>query len=79
MTAREEPYKVLIPYREPTYELRRAGGPRRKPFLSGFRVLATSEQAAIEKAVRQFKDRARSSSVNWVREIDHAGIQVERI
>lgn len=79
MTAHEDSYKVLIPYREPSYEMRRPEGPRTNPFVSGFTVSATSEKDAIEEAIRRFKQRATNSSVFWVREIDHDGIRVQRL
>ena len=79
MTDHEDSYEVLIPYREPTYEMRRPEGPRARPFVSGFTVSASSEEDAIKEAVRRFKERALNSSVAWGREIDHDGISVQRL
>ena len=71
-------YRVLIPYREPTYELRR-GGPPAEPYLAELEVRAATPQEAIELAIEGFRQRARSSSVGWVREIEREGIRVERL
>jgi len=79
MTPGRTSYEVLIPYGEPTYEIRRPEGPRKRPYLSAFTVGATSEEEAIPEAVKRFKERARNSAVSWVREIDHAGIRVQRV
>ena len=79
MTTREDVYKVLIPYREPTYEMRRPEGIRTRPFVSGFTISAASEQDAIEEAIRRFKERAMNSSVAWGREIHHDEISVQRL
>ena len=71
-------YRVLIPYREPGFE-RRLKKPRTSPFFSECRVRARSPEEAVEEAVRRFRDRARASSVFWVREIQVEGIRVERV
>ncbi len=69
-------YVVVIPYREPTYELRR-GEARKAPYQARYQVEAASPEEAIECAVRRFKQTARESSVAWVREIERDGIRVE--
>lgn len=79
MADRRDSYHVLIPYREPTYEMRRIEGPKARPYSSEFTVMASCAEDAVEEAVRQFKARALSSSVAWVRKIDHAGIRVQRL
>lgn len=72
-------YHVLIPYREPTYEMRRPDGPRSAPFTSEFTVRASCSEEAVDEAVRRFKLRALNSSVAWVREIDFDKIRVQQI
>jgi len=67
---------VIIPYREPTYELRR-GSPPREPYKARYEVEASTPEDAVELAIRQFKQTARDSSVSWVREIEHGAIRVE--
>ena len=79
MTDRKSPYRVLIPYREPTYEMRRPEGVRPQPFTSEFEVSAACDEDAVDEAVRRFKARELQSSVAWVREIDHPGIRVQRM
>jgi hypothetical protein len=71
-------FKVLIPYREPTYAMR-SGGPRREPYLTILEVEAASEEEAIERAIVEFRERARQSSVSWVRKIQRDDIRVERL
>lgn len=68
-------YVVVIPYREPGYELRR-GGPPPSPFSARYTVRAPSPQSAVRLAVQQFERTAADSAVSWVRVIDHAGIEV---
>ena len=68
-------YIVVIPYREPTYELRR-GGPPEKPYLGRFEIEATSEEEAIDKAIQRFEQTRRESSVGWVREFRLGDIRV---
>jgi hypothetical protein len=77
LIARSMTFTVVIPYREPTYELYR-GGPPDVPFYSTFEVNAASTEEAIRVAVSFFKDRAEHSGVRWIREIDWEEITVER-
>jgi hypothetical protein len=70
-----ESYVVIIPYREPTFELR-VGSPREAPFTARYEVEASTEEEAVQVAIRQFKQTAKDSSVGWVREIDHGNIHV---
>jgi hypothetical protein len=69
-------YVVIIPYREPTYELRR-GGPPPEPYRAEYQVDAANPSEAIERAIEEFEATARASSVSWVREIQREGIRVE--
>jgi hypothetical protein len=69
-------YAVIIPYREPTYELRR-GAPLKSPYTARYEVEASTRAEAIELAIDRFKQTARDSSVGWVKEIEHAAIRVE--
>ena len=68
-------YSVIIPYREPTFELRR-GAPRETPFTARYEVEASTEDEAVELAIHEFQQTARDSSVGWIREIERAGIRV---
>ena len=72
---RLQTYQVIIPYREPTYEIRQAS-PRKKPYISEVTVSAVNPKEAEESAIREFRQRAMNSSVFWVREIDRSGIRV---
>ena len=58
-------YKVLINYREPTYQRDRPPTPFRWTFI----VTATSASHACDEAVAEFRRIERLSSVGWVREI----------
>ena len=69
-------YAVIIPYREPTYELRR-GSPPAVPYTARYEVEAATEAEAVKLAVRQFEQVARDSGAGWVREIEHGAIRVE--
>lgn len=60
-------YRVLIPYREPTYELR-TGGPREKPFVAAYRVRAEDSRQARHAALELFQGDLEESGVRWARE-----------
>lgn len=68
-------YAVIIPYREPGFELRR-GAPRKDPFTARYEVEATTEEEAVELAIHEFRETARNSGVAWQREIQHADIHI---
>ena len=74
---RTDAYVVIIPFREPTYELRR-GGPPAEPYSASYEVRAASSREAIDLAIQRFEQKARDSGVTWVREIQREGIEVER-
>ena len=71
-------YNVSIPYREPTYAKKQGEVPA-ELYRTRYTVRAAGVEDAISKAVAQFKDNAKNSSVGWVREIDADGIRVERL
>ena len=70
----KEDYRVVIHYREPTYESRH--GRRAKPYRWTFRVQARSNEDAVELAVAEFHAIELESSVSWTRDI--VGVFVER-
>lgn len=61
-------YKVTIYYREPGYAER--NGVVAQTYRGSFIVQATDEQGAIRRAVAEFDEIARLSSVSWVRVIE---------
>ena len=69
-------YIVIIPYREPTYELRR-GGPPATPYRATYEVQAADPDEAVDRAIEEFEAKARASGVGWVRQILRDGIRVE--
>ena len=71
-------YTVTIPYREPTYELRRGGAPP-ELYTTRYTVKASGPVEAVSKAVAEFNINAANSGVAWIREIEPDGIRVERI
>jgi hypothetical protein len=75
MTSR---YRVIIPYREPTYELY-SGSSREKPYRASYIVTANSKEEALQKALDLFNRDARHSHVGWQREPDHEKCEVELI
>jgi hypothetical protein len=67
-------YVIRIAYREPTYE---AGhGARPRPYGALYRLRATSTLDAHERAVREFREMERNSSVGWVRQIVSVEVSV---
>ncbi len=69
----ERVYRVRIWYREPTYEARTA--PRAAPFRWTFVIRAADEAQARRRALREFEDVTRQSSVGWSREV--VSVEVE--
>ena len=65
-------YAVIIPYREPTFELRLASPPN-APYTARYEVEASTKEEAVELAIRRFEQRARDSSVGWVRKSSTLG------
>ena len=71
-------YKVIIPYREPTYELH-SGRPRKDPFIAPYEVTAITKEAAIRSALSLFEKDAHNSHVGWRRNPEYEKIQVTRL
>ena len=67
-------YRVVIHYREPSYESRH--GRKDEPYRWTFQVRARSDDDAVDFAVAEFEEIERKSSVSWTREI--VGVFVER-
>jgi len=66
-------YRVRVWYREPTYEART--GPRAAPFRWTYTVRAEGEEEARRRALREFEEMSRLSSVGWSREV--VAVEVE--
>ena len=66
--ANPDEYKVTIYYREPGYAQR--NGAAEQTYRGSFIVQATDEQAAVRRAVSEFDQMARLSSVSWIRVIE---------
>jgi hypothetical protein len=60
-------YKVVVSYREPDYEQRT--GPRATPYRWTYAVRADSEEEARRRALSEFREVSRMSSVGWWREV----------
>jgi hypothetical protein len=60
-------YKVTVSYREPTYEERT--GPRAVPFRWTYTLLADSADHARRRALSEFDEVTRQSSVGWSRQV----------
>ena len=62
-----EIYRVKIFYREPLYEMYQ--GAKERPFHWTYEVSACNTTQAYEKAIDDFKQMEKLSSVNWKRHI----------
>lgn len=71
-------YRVVIPYREPTYEKYR-GRRRNKPYRAPYVVAAYSAKEAIRKALKLFRQDERNSHVGWQRVPEYDDIEVEHL
>ena len=60
-------FKVVVSYREPGYEERT--GPREAPYRWTYAVVAESEEQARRRALSEFREMSRPSSVGWWREV----------
>ena len=60
-------YKVVVSYREPSYE--EQTGPREAPYRWTYVILAESEEQARQRALSEFREVSRLSSVGWWREV----------
>ncbi len=70
-------FKVKINYREPTYAASRNASP--KAYSWTYEVSAANPLAARRRAVEDFRDTARLSSVGWVREIVSTEVTPTRV
>jgi hypothetical protein len=61
-------YEVTIRYREPTYE--KAVGPKAEPYRWTYEMVADDEVDARKRALGEFREMERLSSVGWRREIE---------
>ena len=66
-------YKVTVRYREPTYEARNT--PRRDPFRWTYTLSAEGEDQARRRALHEFREVTRLSSVGWSREVVAVDVQ----
>lgn len=71
-------FRVVIPYDEPTYKVRRDALDA-PPYRAEFVVLAADEAAARVEALEQFHASARASGVGWVREPRRDSIEVHEL
>ncbi len=71
-------YRVVIPYREPTFELHTGKRPE-KPYRAPYVVVANSKEEALQRALELFEHEALHSHVGWVREPEKTGYEVELI
>ena len=67
-------YEVTIRYREPSYA--RAAGPRAEPYRWTYEIDSDDDADARKRALGQFREMERLSSVGWVREIDSIDVTV---
>lgn len=68
-------FRVRIIYREPTYEA--ATGKTCGAYSGTFLVSAPSHVAAANRAMNQFRELERLSSVGWVREVVEVQVEVD--
>lgn len=71
-------YKVIIPYREPTYEIHRGKRPD-EPYSAEYFITASSPEEAEKEAITQFHKEAENTSVSLMREPDYSGIKIEMV
>ena len=65
-------YEVTIRYREPSYE--RKVGPKAEPYRWTFEIVSDDDATARDRAVGQFREMERLSSVGWVRVIERVDV-----
>lgn len=75
MTEYQRKYRVVIPYREPTYEVH-TGKPRKRPYRAPYEVMASTTEKAIINALELFERDAKHALVGWVRIPDYNRIEV---
>ncbi len=71
-------YRVIIPYREPTYVTHRKN-PLAGPYYATYNVAAANKKAAVKYALDLFEQDARNSSVHWLRIPELKNIKAERL
>lgn len=71
-------YRVIIPYREPTFEIHR-GLQRKEPYRAEYFIFACSPEVAGIYAIDQFHYDAKHAHVGWIRIPDYDGIKIEKI
>lgn len=60
-------FVVELRYREPSYEARH--GARAEPYRFRYRIEAASPEAAVGRALQEFREISAISSVGWVRDV----------
>jgi hypothetical protein len=71
-------YKVIIPYREPTYEVH-SGKAHPNPYNALYYVTALTKSEAINNALKLFDEDVRNAQVGWIRNPEKIGIIAESI
>jgi hypothetical protein len=71
-------YRVIIPYREPTFALHKGFSPE-EVYYAAFNVVAENKTAAIDRGLDIFEKDAKNSSVRWRRIPQVSGIKVEQL
>jgi predicted HicB family RNase H-like nuclease len=69
------PYRVRLFYREPTYESS-TEETKEVPYSGSFDVRAPDFGSALQRALSQFAEAQRLSSVGWVREVVRVEIEL---
>ncbi len=69
-------YRVIVPYREPVYEVHR-GRRRKKPYLATYEIEASTREEAVAIAIHRTEGRSSDSNVGWSRVPIPKGIKVE--
>lgn len=72
-------FRVVIPYREPTFEVRRGAGGPVGPFVAAYTVVAADAEAARRLGLERFEADARDSGVAWPRDPLHEAIEVRAL
>lgn len=70
-------YRVIIIFREPSFEIRR-NIKRESPFTIEYTVEAPNEKEAQERAVARFRKIEKESSVHWGRNIIEVIVKEKR-
>jgi hypothetical protein len=70
-------YRVVIPFREPTFERSIGRSPDAPPYVASYVVSACSTEEAQAQALELFWGLATESGVGWIREPVESAIRVE--